>query len=400
MSGAIALLIVNSAVAGLFSLCYFLIALINRSERPVIVFSISYLIGMSSPISELMVHFSNYPVPFMLLSYFGLECGFLAMAAALSAFERKRPLWPAIFGIACLAAIMRFLIWNGPRDDLLYEICYQLPLALALFLCVGVALSNAHRLTLYYTLSVLFGACGANFLIKPFVAVAMGSGRTAKDYAGSAYALYSQASNGILLTAAGLVVLLVVIQTAIREHLETSDTDHLSGLLNRRGFDRRAQGLVGSTLPEATDVCVVMIDLDHFKSINDTWGHDTGDRVIQIFSEILRNAAPQSALAARTGGEEFVLLLHRTKIESARLLAELIRQQTTAHQYPDIPAFTFSAGIAKLIPGESLSQLIRRADQATYRAKLGGRNRSELDLTGIADSDDHAQDWNACSWHG
>lgn len=89
MNGAIVLLVINAAVAGMFALCYGLIALINKGQRAVMPFGISYLIGMLTPLSELGVRWSHHPAPFMIVSYTSLLGGFLAMAAALNRFERR-----------------------------------------------------------------------------------------------------------------------------------------------------------------------------------------------------------------------------------------------------------------------------------------------------------------------
>ncbi len=132
MNGAVVLLIVNAVVAGLFALSYFLIARISRGQRPVIAFGVSYLLGMVTPISEIAIRLTDYPAPFMLASYMALLGGFLAMAAALSIFHRKRPPWTAIATLAVLGLNTRIAIWGGTRDDLIYELAFQLPLALGM----------------------------------------------------------------------------------------------------------------------------------------------------------------------------------------------------------------------------------------------------------------------------
>lgn len=377
MDGAVVLLVVNSAVAGLFALSYFLTALITSSGRRVVFFGASYLIGMLTPISELCVHWAADPTPFMILSYGSLLAGFLGMSLALSIFEGKRPLWAAIVVIALGGAVARFAIWGGKRDDLGYELIYQLPFCLALLLCAVTVWLHGPRRKLRPMLALLFGLISLNFLIKPFVAAAVGSGESAGNYTKSAYALFSQASTGIMLIAAGLAVLILVIQTRIHEYMHASEIDHLSGLLNRRGFDRQAQTCLSTATAASIDISVIMMDLDHFKSINDRFGHDTGDDVIRAFANIIRNSVPNWAIIARTGGEEFAVLLKGTPLEGATLICEMIRQQIVCQSLPDLPTFTFSAGVAQWRQGQLLSDLMRKADQATYLAKNGGRNRTE-----------------------
>lgn len=227
MNGAIVLLVVNAAVAGMFALSYFLIAAISRGQRPVLAFGISYLVGMLTPISEIALSITGDGA-FQVPSYGGLLAAFLLTSYGLSRFERQRPLWRAILLAASFGVLIRLTIWGGPRDNLAYEIAYQSPFAVALGLCAYTAFRHANGRSLYFLLGSLFGVTSINFLVKPFVAVAVGSGATAADYANSAYALYSQGSTGILLIAGGLVVLLIVIQTTIVEFTHISETDPLS----------------------------------------------------------------------------------------------------------------------------------------------------------------------------
>jgi diguanylate cyclase (GGDEF)-like protein len=377
MAGAVVLLAVNAAVAGLFAACYFLIALVGGGRRPVHAFGISYLIGMATPLAELAVRLEPHPAPYMIVSYGALLGGFLAMSAALSRFARRAVHWRWIAAIALAGLVVRVVIWGGHRDYLPYEMAYQAPFVAALLLCAHTAYTCVEGRLPRRLLAGLFGTIALNFLVKPFAAAWLGSGATARDYAASFYALYSQASTGILLIAAGLVVLLVVMETAVRDYTRASETDHLSGLLNRRGFDRLAQarlvqaGRAGGT-PERP--AVIMVDLDHFKQINDTHGHEAGDRVITHFGALLRQVVPAQALIARTGGEEFVVLLDDAALAGGARVAEAIRRQVACGGQGVVP-FTLSAGVAEYCPGDGLATLMRRADQAVYRAKQQGRDR-------------------------
>ncbi len=369
MAGAVVLLVVNAAVAGLFAACYFLIALMGGGQRPVHAFGVSYLMGMATPLAELAVRLRPDPAPYMMISYGALLAGFLAMSAALSQFERQPPRWRWIVGIALAGLLVRAWIWGGHRDDLPYEMAYQAPFVAALLLCSYTAWTCIEARLPQGLLAGLFGTIALNFLIKPFAAHWLGSGPTAHDYAASFYALYSQASTGVLLIAAGLVVLLVVMETTVRDYTRASETDHLSGLLNRRGFDRLAQARLA-----VGGATVIMIDLDHFKRINDTHGHEAGDRVITHFGTLLRQVAPARALVARTGGEEFVMLIDAAPLAAGCRVAEAIRRQV-ALGGPDVVPFTLCAGVAEYRPGDTLAALMRRADQAVYRAKQHGRDQ-------------------------
>ncbi len=225
----------------------------------------------------------------------------------------------------------------------------------------------------------MFGLIAAHFLLKPFAAMTFGSGHSFADYTRTTYAMISQSSSGILLLAAGLLLLLIVAQRAIAESQLASEIDPLSGLANRRGFDRLADAALARSQRTGLPLAVALFDLDHFKRVNDSFGHATGDAVISGFAAALRATAPGAAVTGRQGGEEFIMLIEGATAETAWLAAEAVRLRTAAGLGPDLPAdlppVTVSAGVAQLRPGESLSDLLRRADQATYQAKSTGRDR-------------------------
>ncbi|TIC86167.1 GGDEF domain-containing protein [Crenobacter intestini] len=153
-------------------------------------------------------------------------------------------------------------------------------------------------------------------------------------------------------------------------------TDELTGLANRRDATLRLQALITQAELGCLDsLSVIMFDLDHFKAINDTHGHDAGDLVLQGFAEIMRRTCRQSDTVARLGGEEFLCLLPGAQAETALQVAERIR-----HALPELAAspcpVRCSAGIASLGPGDSAATLLKRADSALYRAKQAGRDRS------------------------
>ncbi|WP_077146536.1 diguanylate cyclase [Sphingopyxis sp. KK2] len=373
MSGGIVLLLVNCCVAALFACSYFVVARWNGGDRAVMAFSAVYTIGLVTPLSELAIHWAPHPL-LMITSYAGLLLSLLMMSVALALFGRRTIPWRSIAAIAAGGLALRFAIWGGKRDELLYELLYQLPFAIALLLGASVALRLRHRKLLRYGLATFLTVIAVNFLVKPVASGILRSGTTAGDYADSAYALYSQGISGILLTAAGLFILLVVTETTVRRHLRASETDPLSGLLNRRGFEQRATAMLAAA-GEGCRIAMIAIDLDRFKSINDSHGHAVGDEVLRVFALILEENAPWESLIGRIGGEEFAILLRDATEEAAASLAETIRDATANHRDDGIPPFTFSAGIAVREADETLAQLMRRADLMAYRAKDGGRDR-------------------------
>jgi len=154
--------------------------------------------------------------------------------------------------------------------------------------------------------------------------------------------------------------------------------DSLTGLLNRRKMGEHLEESYYRFQRYDRPFSVILCDIDHFKQVNDTWGHDAGDRVLKAVAAKLRNNIRPSDQASRWGGEEFLILLPETREPGAVKTAEKLRQQITVANL-DIghsgTPLTLSFGVAQSGPGLDLTQVLKNADQALYRAKDTGRNR-------------------------
>ena len=162
-------------------------------------------------------------------------------------------------------------------------------------------------------------------------------------------------------------------------------TDELTGLPNRRAFLRRIEDEVARVQRYGFPLSLALIDLDHFKQINDKYGHAGGDEVLQIYSKNILSIFRHHDLVARYGGEEFAVLLPNTDAEGSMRALTKVRSRAleTRWQANDemMSVPTFSAGVSLYKPGETASAFIERADKALYRAKRLGRNRVEQDAT-------------------
>jgi diguanylate cyclase (GGDEF)-like protein/hemerythrin-like metal-binding protein/PAS domain S-box-containing protein len=171
---------------------------------------------------------------------------------------------------------------------------------------------------------------------------------------------------------AGLTEELLSKNAALRK---MAQTDELTGLNNRYYFDRRIDEEIERAERYATPMSLLLIDLDHFKQVNDTWGHDLGDQVLIHIAAILQKQIRRPDILARWGGEEFILLATQTALPGGIVLADKLREAISSHPFEDVGQVTASFGIAERLGGESYGSWFRRADQALYQAKNLGRNR-------------------------
>lgn len=153
-------------------------------------------------------------------------------------------------------------------------------------------------------------------------------------------------------------------------------TDELTSLSNRRSFNGLLASAISAAFRHTYPLSMLMVDLDHFKAVNDTFGHGEGDKVLQAFADLLRESIRAEDIAARWGGEEFIALLPHTSREAAAALAERIRVAFEQYSGSVTPiSLSASFGVVQLQEGDDADTLVRRADDALYRAKREGRNR-------------------------
>jgi diguanylate cyclase (GGDEF)-like protein/PAS domain S-box-containing protein len=160
-----------------------------------------------------------------------------------------------------------------------------------------------------------------------------------------------------------------------------AETDQLTGLPNRRAF----YDVVGAILKSTERLSLLMLDIDHFKNVNDTYGHDAGDEVLRVLAKVGTAACRKMDVVARWGGEEFVVALPGAEVEQARVIAEKLRARYEAQDFVHawhndlaIP-FTVSIGVTEHAPNEhDVEVMLKRVDEALYKAKNTGRNRVEV----------------------
>jgi diguanylate cyclase (GGDEF)-like protein len=156
-----------------------------------------------------------------------------------------------------------------------------------------------------------------------------------------------------------------------------SSTDPLTGAANRWQMYNSLEREWQASQDQQRTFSVILLDIDHFKSINDLYGHNEGDTVLQEITRVLKKSIGNLGSVGRWGGEEFLILLPNANLEQAQIQAETLRATLAKHKF-GVGQVTASFGVASLLPSESTKDLMRRVDENLYSAKLSGRNRVEI----------------------
>ncbi|KLI63166.1 GGDEF domain-containing protein [Aurantiacibacter marinus] len=283
----------------------------------------------------------------------------------------------AIYGVAFCALTAAVLLSNdaGPRLIIL-NAGYG-----AMFLVALVSLLGARRRSFIDTAILWIVALHTiDFMVRPMITVLAEGAIPVGDYRQSNY--YSIIN--IVLMVKTLNTAIVLIGASIFDLMQAfrdrADTDGLTGLRNRTAFETAIAGPIANAAQAREQVSLVIVDIDHFKQVNDLWGHQAGDEVIASFAGLLQQMIRDDDIAGRIGGEEFCLLIRECSPLDTIRLADRIRMAFAQMIHPAIGEnmrLTASFGVAHLRGRENYHELFGRADAALYRAKGGGRNRVE-----------------------
>jgi diguanylate cyclase (GGDEF)-like protein len=195
------------------------------------------------------------------------------------------------------------------------------------------------------------------------------------------------AEAGLIALAALMLLTLLLARPLLRafrwteEQASEARIDSLTGLANRRALEEALAAEISRAQRFTHQLAVVLLDLDRFKEINDSFGHAAGDVMLQAVSLLLTGLARQGDTVARWGGEEFVVVLPETDLAGAQRFAERLRRAIEAQAVGDMQT-SASCGVATMLSEDDVEELLRAADQALYRAKTNGRNRTESAIRG------------------
>jgi diguanylate cyclase (GGDEF)-like protein len=376
MNGAAFFLVVNFVIAASFAAVFAVVSTRSRSRTAALWFAAGFGVASLSAICELLVAYTGFTKFWAIGAFASVLGGMILLRVGVGDLygSKVNPAWVICFLIASI--LMDMVIYDLPRSTAAHAFSYQTPFALVILTSAASVFRSSRRLPIDRALGGLLAVTGLHFFAKAAFAVSAGSGATARDYINTNYALISQSSTAVLVVAVGLTMLSVLVLEIMADERSNSEKDALSGLANRRGFENGVQAAMsrGSGRSNALIIC----DLDHFKRINDTYGHHGGDLVIQAFADLLQASAAKNAVVGRIGGEEFAVFLPNTTMDMAMLFAQALRGGTmgiSISALPDSLAVTASFGVAEFAEGGTLADTMRDADMALYEAKRSGRNR-------------------------
>ncbi|UOR15300.1 GGDEF domain-containing protein [Qipengyuania aquimaris] len=222
----------------------------------------------------------------------------------------------------------------------------------------------------------------AQFLIRPVLTLLVESSIAADAYRESIYYSVVNLSLSLISLVAAMVLVGACVYDQIKAVRERAEMDMLTGLRTRRAFEQDVVAQIEKAKLEGIPVSLVVADIDHFKSVNDVWGHQVGDKAIAAFGHVIEDTIRDTDIAGRIGGEEFCVLAWNCDGEAAVAMAERIRKRLGATQVegmPDDHRLTASFGVAGRKEGEGYGKLFARTDAALYKAKQEGRNRTLAD---------------------
>jgi len=180
------------------------------------------------------------------------------------------------------------------------------------------------------------------------------------------------------------------LQSSLISVRRDSLTDSLTGVANRKGFDLALDTIISEAKSSRMPLCLLMIDVDHFKKFNDTFGHPAGDQTLRLVASLIKTCVRDQDFIARYGGEEFAVILPQSTPEVGYGIAERIRKSIKGRKLvrretgESLGSITLCVGISSLAPDDSVQSLIERADERLYLAKRVGRNRVESDFSAPA----------------
>ena len=340
-------------------------------------FAAAYAAGAMAFVAELFRFAVAKPL-LALLSGGSFSVMALCFAVGLILRADRKPPMRLFFGICLLSTVASCAL--GMTTISISVRIFIVQLLAGLTLAIGIAYSKDRFKTTIDKVVLSLTAVLACFLVfTPIITYfTLGLPQTRAEYDTSILFTAVRFTVGVMSLGTAMLLVGEYLGVMISDLRRLADRDKLTGLLNRRGFENRLQTLRATSQTDKKQVALILFDLDLFKSVNDNFGHGVGDAVIKAMADVLNAHRGEEGIAARLGGEEFVVALPVVTLDEAGIAAELIRErwQRRVHYAGDEEfGSTVSIGIALNMPHEAgVLATLARADEALYLAKHSGRN--------------------------
>jgi diguanylate cyclase (GGDEF)-like protein len=374
--GFLTLLIAGSVVAGIGGILLVL-AWQQMRHEPAILWWAGALLARGMAGALLAAGFGWSVAALIVVGAILIPVGGTASWLAARIFQSRSAL-PQMFAVVVLAWLAGLLLVLPLRLPVAAAaLACGIALASTLHLAVGLEfwLGRSEKLTGRWPFIVVSGLQATIFILA---AIDVALGNVPTDVVPPLVGWFSLAQFEfvIVLLACAVLIVMMARERMDAHRLAQAGMDSLTGVANRATFFEQAEKILRRAAKEAASVSVIMFDLDHFKKINDTYGHASGDRVLRRFTDTARGILRLSDVFGRIGGEEFSVVLPNAGADTAYVIAERIRRAFEMSGFSTIKA-TVSAGVATNDRTATLNELVEAADRALYQAKSRGRNGVE-----------------------
>jgi diguanylate cyclase (GGDEF)-like protein len=386
VTGQVFISLLNPGIGLLLAAAFFMLWYNQRHQTYILIASISYLLMivgflLQDVVPSLPHDFNRVPSNFSFL--------LAAMTMAMAILQRYRVPVPHLLMAIIIAVGMAgqvWFLWISPNIAIrIYFVSSSLG---AIFLLIAIRLYRVEKPHLIdHLLLWTVSAAAANFILRPLlIAWLVGLQGDAENFQHSIYWTTVQFTQAMMSIMVALTLMVSVAIDLMNELRQRANTDQLSGLLNRRGFEEQAAEALRISALHERSVVLLIADIDHFKHINDTYGHAVGDKVISMFGNLVALTAGAGSVAGRIGGEEFAILIPGADVGAGRAYAERLRNDLPATSGAQLPAElrpTISLGLHVDSCRVSLHELLASADAALYEAKRSGRDRVSVFKPGV-----------------
>jgi diguanylate cyclase (GGDEF)-like protein len=376
------LLIVTALLVGLMTLVLLVSSHINGRTPGMRLWTVGYVFGFLFCLNLLARPWLPEAVSVVLTQSCALLMAYWLLRAGHAYVGKPPPLvWPAVVGIPALAAVAVYFTVVTPHHGARYLIA-SWPAAVLFLLSSRAMVGGGWEV---YPARYLYAvACAGHavfLLVRPFW---FGVGQTGLFDGHDALRLSQfvvlESLLAVLLIA--FVVLMLANECVTTQLRWLAEQDPLTQVFNRRAFLTLLDKACSMSSRIGVPLPVLVIDVDHFKQINDTWGHQVGDQVLQHFVKVVSSVLRKEDVVGRLGGEEFAIFLPNSTAQNGGAVAERLRELVAEHAVPTAGAtpvhFTISVGVALHVPEDAVEVTLHRADKAMYRAKRNGRNQVQV----------------------